>query len=101
MTTTTEPKKPPRFATGALVAHNLRRLRTETGMSQKDFSDLCHASGLAWSPARMSNAETNAVPVNAIHELVALRDLLSKLLDRHVSLDEFFEPVPDGEPDLA
>lgn len=80
----------PRYKVGRVLAANLKRLRTETGLSQREFAALCEEKGMSWPAARLSNAETNAVPLNTIHELVTLRELFSHLLSRTVSYDEFF-----------
>lgn len=93
----TKSDEKPRYKVGLTLAANLKRLRAETGLSQRQFAEMCQEAGMSWPQARLSNAETNAVPLNTIHELVSLRDLFSYILNREVSYDEFFateERVP-------
>lgn len=84
--------KHPRFIVGMVIGGNIRRLREEAGLSQRELADQCLAHGMKWPSSRISNAETGAIPLNAAHELIALQEVFADLLKRPVSLDEFNEP---------
>lgn len=95
---TTEELPPDREILGQVLGHNIRRLRTEAGLTQRAFTDLIQAKGMtAWSAARVSNAETANQPLNTVHELLSIQRILSEQLGRKVELDEFLEPEPVEE----
>lgn len=80
-----------RMELGRVIGKNIRRLRDEAGLSQRAFAEIVQNAGLnAWSTARLSNAETSRQPLNAVFELVGFQKVFMKLLERDVSLDEFF-----------